>query len=254
MDNVKPFACKAFEEAIYKSDVQQYVSLINRMLQLNLSECQVGDRLIVIPRYKIKMREKIMVLNKQINKIRGFWVTLNFNPHLIEDITVHDLLKKVMDFVESKTANKNAKMYYYLSIEQRGVSLERQIQMLNDGIEDVSKLSSEDSKKLKQGSGIHFHMWLSKSNEKQRIKTALWNKFYKYIGIDDSKIGINNSNLFNFKEIGGEFFDDKKKYLEGMKEGSDKMFKVEADILWRKDMKLETIYTNFDENFNPGKA
>lgn len=226
---------EAYIEACYKIRVSQYVKLINRKLQLGIND-KLPDNL-------VNNYNEILLLNKKINETRGFFVTINFNNDLILANCPTVYLNMVLNWLkESKAANKNAKAYYYLSVEQRGYPPKYFKQNLHD----------PEIAKLPIGSGLHIHFWLSKTNEKSRIRQALWDKLYKFIGPNSTKLsGRNNNKLLNIKEIGAEFLQDKQAYMNGQKTSQHKLLKVEADKIYRKGYDIEPFYTNFDKEFTP---
>jgi len=86
------------------------------------------------------------------------------------------------------------------------------------------------------GTGFHSHILFKRNLNYKPTKciTNLKNSLKKVVG------DVNNQHQFNYKVIGSEFAQDKKKYIIGQnKTGDNKDQKQKTDLFWRKKEGIE---------------
>lgn len=88
------------------------------------------------------------------------------------------------------------------------------------------------------GKGFHAHILCSRNlNYKPtKCRTNVINSCKKMVG------NIYNEHQLNIQIIGKEFAKDKKDYIIGIKTGSGKDEKQNADVVWRKHQNIEKFY------------
>jgi len=148
-----------------------------------------------------KKELKEMLAEKNCNKY--IWITINPKPEY-----------KLKDFKKliKKICLKTCFTSHLAVLEQRGDTLEN------------------------MGTGFHSHILFKRNLNYKPTKciTNLKNSLKKVVG------DVNNQHQFNYKVIGSEFAQDKKKYIIGQnKTGDNKDQKQKTDLFWRKKEGIE---------------
>lgn len=92
--------------------------------------------------------------------------------------------------------------------------------------------------------GIHAHIVLKRVDLQTHSRYVEWVKrtWSKFHGTNFKFYGKNKTGAIYFKNA--EFYEEKKEYILGKKEGSHKQALVDADVIYRQQVGLQPFYTN----------
>ncbi|AXH77931.1 MAG: putative replication initiation protein [Cressdnaviricota sp.] len=133
-----------------------------------------------------------------------YWITINPKPD-----TKLDVFLKLLE----KSINKKWIDKYYYNIEQRGETLEN------------------------IGTGLHSHMLIVPSSHKR--KSEVHREFHSTF-----KAIVGNKLHVHIQDFPDNIIQDKLDYLNGLKWDGEKQTKINMDINFRLNNKLNIIYTN----------
>lgn len=157
---------------------------------------------------KIIKNNVVLIKERQADEHNNRYLFITINPK--PDIKFPDFRKKVEKLVGRKMF-KHA-IYAY---EQRG------------------------AQESEMGKGFHVHILVERNlNYKPfNLKKNTKNTMQKIVG------NVNNPALLNMQVVGEDYRKDKIQYFTGIKTGEGKDAKQTIDIVWRKKLGLEDVYT-----------